>query len=188
MARTPSTSAHEKVIQAALDLIVERGIDGVSMDAIAGAAGVSKATVYKHWANKDALLIDVIRKVSGELPEFDSGNPKADLIALLRYLSQVKKMAELGRIWMRVVSYALANAEFAKALHEHAFGPRRRQISRLLTQAAASGEIQPGIDPDLAMDLLIGPIIHRRFVDEKNVPPDLPDRVVDYFWQWAKVR
>jgi AcrR family transcriptional regulator len=186
VSRTPSAAAHEKVVNAALDLIAEHGVEGVSMDAIATASGVSKATVYKHWANKDALLLEVIGKVSGELPQFDSGDPKADMIDLLRYLAQVKKSRELGRIWMRVISYAMSNERFAKALQEHAFGPRRRQISRLLKQAADKGELRSGIDADLALDLLVGPIIHRRFVDEKNVPRDLPDRVVDYFWQWAK--
>ena len=51
MARTPSKEAHEKVLKAVLPLIGERGVEGTSMDSIAAAAGVSKATVYKHWEN-----------------------------------------------------------------------------------------------------------------------------------------
>ncbi len=60
MARTPSAAAHEKVIEAAIQLIGERGIEGTSMDAIAQVSGVSKATVYKHWKDKETLCIDVI--------------------------------------------------------------------------------------------------------------------------------
>lgn len=68
------------------------------MDAIAAASGVSKATAYKHWANKDALLIDVIRKQSAGYPAFESGHPREDMIDLLRHLAQKVKSAELARI------------------------------------------------------------------------------------------
>ena len=153
------------------------------MDAIASASGVSKATVYKHWANKDALLIEMIRTWSGDLPEFDTGNPREDLISLIRWLLQARKREELGKIWPRLIGYAVTNPEFARALQEHSFGPRRAQIARLLKQAAAKGELRNDIDSGLAMDLLIGPIMHRRFQGEKKIPPDLPEKVVEYFWK-----
>ena len=60
MARPPSATAHKKVLDAAIELIEERGIEGTSMDAISQRSGVSKATVYKHWKDKEALCIDVI--------------------------------------------------------------------------------------------------------------------------------
>ena len=40
--------------------MAERGVEGSSMDAIAEASGVSKATIYKHWADKDALLLEMV--------------------------------------------------------------------------------------------------------------------------------
>jgi AcrR family transcriptional regulator len=52
MARKPSASAHQKVLDAAFELTAERGVDGTGMDAIAEASGVSKAAIYKHWATK----------------------------------------------------------------------------------------------------------------------------------------
>jgi AcrR family transcriptional regulator len=183
LARTPSKDAHEKVLRAALVLIAENGIEGTSMDAIAAASGVSKATVYKHWASKDALLIDVISQQSAGYPEFDSGNPRADLVALLSFLARKVKAEQLARIWPRVVGYAISNPGFARALQEYVFKPRRERIVRLMQQAAEHGGLRTDIDPELAADLLIGPIMHRRFLDEGNVPADLPERVVDYFWQ-----
>jgi AcrR family transcriptional regulator len=183
VSRTPSKEAHQKVIDAALELIAERGIEGASMDAIASLSGVSKATVYKHWANKDALLIDLIREQTDKLPEFDSGNSRADLTDLLRYMAQMRKSEQIGRIWPRVIGYAVGNRDFAKALQSFTFQPRRAQIARILKQAGERGELPPDIDPGFAMDLLVGPIMHRRFMDDNNLPPDLPDRVVEHFWK-----
>jgi AcrR family transcriptional regulator len=138
------------------------------MDALAGASGVSKATVYKHWENKDALLMELIERSSDQLPEFDSGNPRADLISLIRFLVQARKREELGRIWPGIIGYAVGNPGFAQALQRHSFGPRRAQIARLLKEAVKKGELRDDIDCDFALDLLIGPIMHRRFANQKD--------------------
>ena len=85
MPRTRSASAHRKVLRAALQLVAECGVESTSMDAIAGKSGVSKATIYKHWADKDALLLEMMAEVNGlhTRPVFDSGNTRADMIAVL---------------------------------------------------------------------------------------------------------
>src|SRR5215510_2213899 len=87
MPRTRSASAHQKVLKAALELVAENGIDGTSMDAVARESGVSKATIYKHWADKDALLLEMLAEASGlrSRPKFDTGDTRTDLTDLLSY-------------------------------------------------------------------------------------------------------
>jgi AcrR family transcriptional regulator len=182
VARTRSKSAHEKVLKAALRLIGDRGIEGTSMDAIAAESGVSKATLYKHWANKDALLLEVVANMMENIPDFDSGDPRADLRAFLHHIARSRKREELGRLWPRVIGHAVANPDFAHALRRFTFEPRRAQITAILERAMEQGELA-AVDHDIAMDMLIGPIMHRRFVDETAVPLALADRVVDYFWR-----
>ena len=63
MSRGLSPRAHSKVLESATQLFAERGIDTTSVDAIAAASGVSKATIYKHWADKDALCLEVMQYV-----------------------------------------------------------------------------------------------------------------------------
>jgi AcrR family transcriptional regulator len=186
LARTRSKEAHRKVLQAVLQLIGERGIEGTSMDAIAAEAGVSKATVYKHWQNKDALLVDAIRDQSLQMPAFDSGNTRQDLLDLLAYLAQNTKSDELAKLWPRVMSYSASNAAFAKVLHERLFDERKESLATMLKRAAEAGDLVPGIEPDLAADLLIGPIMRRRFITNNNVPKDLPEKVVEAFYRAFK--
>ncbi len=187
MARTPSKEAHDKVLKAALQLIAERGVEAVSMDAIAAESGVSKATVYKHWANKDALLIDVLRTHSDQLPEFDSDNPRDDMVQFIRFLAESRKREELGPVWHRIIGYAAGNPEFAHAMQAFAFEPRRAQIARIIGRAIEKGELRPGIDGAFAMDLLIGPVVHRRF-SGAAMPVDMPAQIVAYFWEVFKIR
>src|SRR5215468_10574578 len=87
MARSPSAAAHKKVLKAALELVAEHGIDGTSMDAVARESGVSKATIYKHWADKEALLLEMLAEASGlhSRPKFDNGATRNDLVDLLSY-------------------------------------------------------------------------------------------------------
>jgi AcrR family transcriptional regulator len=62
MARGLSERANQNVLETAAELFADPGIDGTSMDAIAVASGVSKATIYKHWADKEALCLEVLVK------------------------------------------------------------------------------------------------------------------------------
>jgi AcrR family transcriptional regulator len=182
VARTPSKSAHEKVLKAALHLIGDRGIEATSMDAIASESGVSKATLYKHWTNKDALLLEVVATMIEQIPDFDSGDPKSDLRAFLHHVARARKREELGRLWPRVISYAVSNPEFAQTLQRFFHDPRRARIAGILERAVEKGQLVD-VDPETAMDLLIGPIMHRRFVDQTAIPIQLADTVVDYFWK-----
>src|SRR5450432_266737 len=96
MARPRSAKAHKKVLDAAIELFSERGIDATSMDSIAEASGVSKATIYKHWQDKDALGLEVMGHLHGldeEPPVFDSTDFRADLIAQLQYQPRANRHA-----------------------------------------------------------------------------------------------
>ena len=184
MARTPSAEAHEKVLEAAIHLFGERGIEGTSMDAIAASSGVSKATVYKHWKDKDALCIDVFRTLRAAPPEFQTGHPRQDLLSLLTHFAHAGKPGRLLKILPAIIAYAAANPKFGQAFRKSSFGPTETQMLRILNDAVAAGELAAATDMELAVSLLFGPILHRKFMGGK-VPPALPEQVIDSFWRGA---
>src|SRR6266567_3583968 len=86
MARTRSTAVHQRMIQAALSLFAERGFESTSMDAIAREAGVTKPTLYNHWADKEALMLEVMLYVNGlsqEPADVDTGDLVRDIATVL---------------------------------------------------------------------------------------------------------
>jgi hypothetical protein len=93
------------------------------------------------------------------------------MVDLLRHLAQ------------KVKSKSLPVQSSGKALQQHVFMPRRELVLRLLKEGEAKAGLRADIDPEFAMDMLIGPIMHRRFVDDGHVPLDMPERVVDFFWK-----
>ena len=186
MARTPSAAAHEKVLEAAIQLIGERGIEGTSMDAIAQVSGVSKATVYKHWKDKDALCIDVVNRLRVAPPEFRSGDARRDLAALLNHVAKASKPGRLLRILPRIIGYAASSPKFARAFRKSSIGPTETQVMRILDEAISKGELSPETDREVAISLLFGPILHRKLMGA-SVPARLPEQVVDSFWRsWGK--
>jgi AcrR family transcriptional regulator len=186
VARTPSVEAHEKVIEAAIRLIGERGIEGSSMDAIARLSGVSKATVYKHWRDKDALCVDVVQRLRLRPPEFRSGNPRRDLLSLLTHLALASRPAQLMKLLPKIAGYAAANPDFARTMRQHSLGPAEMQLARILDEALAQGLLSPELDRDIAQNVLLGPILHCRMT-RGEVPAKLPGEVVDEFWlRWGK--
>src|SRR5438034_7845011 len=115
MPRIRSARAHEQVLIAAQELFSERGIDGASMDAVAEASGVSKATIYKHWPDKDALCLEAMAHLCGQdqpPPVFDSGDVRADLIALLSHEPPRPYPDLQARIMPHLMAYAARNPTF----------------------------------------------------------------------------
>lgn len=187
MARTRSAEAHGRVLEAAAELFANRGIDGTSMDAIADASGVSKATIYKHWPDKDALCLEVLGYVHGldeEPPKFESGDFRADLIARLMYEPAANRKALKEKLWPHLMAYSAKNSAFGQAWRGRVMEPARRGLAELLERGQKRGVLQRGIDLDVALALLLGPLIYTHvFVKKqgKAAPKGLEAHVVDGF-------
>ncbi len=186
MARTQSASAHRKVLDAALELIAQHGVTATSMDAIAGKSGVSKATIYKHWADKDALLLDAMADAH-ELhrrPVFNSGNTRADMVAILSYRPREK--ADIReRIMPHLIAYSASNTAFGLAWRNMVMEPPRRELKGLLKLGIEKSELTPNLDVDLSLALLLGPIIYWHVFLRRTSehPSGLAEGVVDAFWR-----
>lgn len=191
MARSPSASAHHKVLNAAIALIAERGVDATSMDAIASKSGVSKATIYKHWSDKDALLLEVMAEVNclNRRPSFDSGNTRNDIIAVLSY--RPREHAEMReRIMPQFIAYSKCNLSFGHAWRKMAMEPPRRELRHLLKLGIGKEELSPDLDSDLCVALLLGPILywHIFLRQSEEEPALLAAGVVDAFWRAFSIR
>ena len=186
MPRTPSASAHRKVLEAGLLLVAERGVEGTSMDAIAESSGVSKATIYKHWSDKDALLLELMADVNGlhSRPKFDSGDTRDDLFAVLSY--RPRERADVReRIMPQFMAYSARNPAFGEAWRTMVMEPPRRELKRLLKLGIDRGDLSPELDLDMCVALLLGPILYWYIFLRKSTgdPMRLANCVVDSFWK-----
>jgi AcrR family transcriptional regulator len=187
MVRPRSAQAHRKVLDAAVELIAGRGIDATSMDAIAEASGVSKATIYKHWPDKNALCLEVLGHIHGldEEPKlFDSGDFRADLIAQLQYDPAADRRELRERLWPQLMAYSARHQAFGEAWRAKVMEPARVALIALMKRGEKRGILKPGMDPEAGLAILLGPLIYRKvFVQRigKKYPKNLEAQVADAF-------
>jgi AcrR family transcriptional regulator len=184
--RPRSERAHNEVLDAASRLFAERGIDATSMDAIAAASGVSKATIYKHWPDKDALCLDVLSRIHGHDDRSRSGltgDLRADLLAVLTHEARPHFAEVRSRITPHLVSYGLRNPAFGKAWRLRVLEPPRTQLTALLQEARAEGSLSKSVDIDVAIAMLLGPLFYRHIVSmaDRPIPAHLPEAIVEAF-------
>ncbi len=186
MVRTRSNEAHEKVIRAALELFGERGIDGTSMDAIARLSGVSKATIYNHWADKEALLMEVMVFVNGldrEREDVDTGDLCRDLSTVLSRRPPNDMDAERNRIMPTLIAYSAVHVEFGRAWRKRVTEPPRQALRRILERGIERGCLPTDLDMDTSLALLLGPMlyVHIFSKDDPQNRPDLGPKVAEAF-------
>ncbi|MGC2403296.1 MAG: TetR/AcrR family transcriptional regulator [Acidobacteriaceae bacterium] len=187
MPRPRSALAHKKVLDAAVRLFSEQGLDATSMDAIAESSGVSKATIYKHWQDKDGLILEVMGYLHGldeESPVFDSGDLRADLIAQLRYQPAVDRQALREKMMPHLIAYASRNRALGVVWRARVIEPRRTALLNLIKRGEKRGELRPGINPEVGFALLFGPMMYRHvFLSKSGAkgPEDLESYVADAF-------
>jgi AcrR family transcriptional regulator len=188
MPRPRSEEAHRKVLEASLRLFAEQGIDATSMDAVAAASGVSKATIYKHWPDKDALALEVLvwlYRLDEEPELIEQNSLREDLIAALNYRPFEDRSQERERIMPHLIAYSARNIAFGKAWRSKALSRHSVLLKKVLESAVERGEIDKGLSMDTAVALLFGPMMYRQiFVarsrDEK-APREFVEAVVDAF-------
>ena len=189
MARQRSSKAHEGVLDAALNLFAERGIERTSMDSIAELSGVSKATIYKHWADKEALLLEVMAHAQDpcERPRIESGDMRRDLVAILRHKPPQKASGGNGsvreRLMPHLMAYSAYNPKFGEAWRAMMMEPARQELKQVLARGVANRELPPDLDYDLAIALLLGPMLYRRIFQagQPSLHEDFAVSVVDAF-------
>jgi AcrR family transcriptional regulator len=188
MARPRSQEAHERVLRAALDLFGERGIDATSMDAISQTSGVSKATIYNHWANKEALLIDVMLMVNGldrDPEDVDTGDQCEDLATVLGRRPPDEFDAARNRMMPALIAYSAVHHEFGEAWRHRVMEPSRTCLKRILSRGIKRGQLPATLDLEISMALLLGPLLYGHiFHREANSEPyDLGRHAAESFWR-----
>ena len=188
MVRPRSTEAHEKVLNAALDLFAGRGIEATSMDAISLTSGVSKATIYNHWADKEALLLEVMLMVNGldrEPEDIDTGDVQRDLTAVLTRKPPDKFDTARNRMTPSLIAYSALHPEFGKAWRHRVMEPPRQCLKRILHRGISRGQLPHDLDIEAAMALLLGPMLYAHVFQRDQNPktPDIGPMTAQTFWR-----
>jgi AcrR family transcriptional regulator len=179
--RPRSETAHKAVLAAAAELLLDRGLTGVSMDAVAERAGVSKATIYRWWPTKETLALDMLHnewtKVTPQ--QYESGSLRIDLLALLHAWSRLASGRPYGRVVAALLMEGQTDPGFSAEYQRRMVEPRRNQARAIFGHAIGRGEIPADTKVEVAIDLLYGPLYHRLLHGHAPLDDEFVDDVVE---------
>lgn len=178
--RPRSARVDEAIVQAVFDLLGSgQSADAISIEAVAARAGVGKATIYRRWPNKEALLIDAVLAMKGPLPELRGESVRDDLVTLVA-TTRNKRMEQYGKATACLMP-ELFKSEQMTRVYQGVVEPRREAMRAVLRRGIASGELRADLDIELTLLVLSGPTLAQNMLRwNPNVPDEhFAEKLVD---------
>jgi AcrR family transcriptional regulator len=158
--RPRDPSRDEAIIDAAIDLLVRDGYDRLSMEGVAAAAGVGKATVYRRWSSKAELVIDAMATLKPAIDAIDTGTLEGD-IELMVVAACSPHSQRLQRVMVSICSALPREPELLEAFKTRFTEPRIARITGMLERARGRGELGPDVDVAMAASLVPSLMLQR---------------------------
>ncbi len=175
--RPRSAEADTNILAATLELAGEVGINGMSMDELACRAGVSKATIYRRWPNKEALVLDALSTAMSPFDDVDTGSLREDFVIYVTELARRKKAGRMANVLPHLVEASSHDAALAESLDAYV-QHRRRPLQRIFERAVERGELAPNADIDILIDVTIGPFVYRHLLTREPLDADFVHRLL----------
>jgi AcrR family transcriptional regulator len=166
------------VVAAVQRLLRSEGPEAVTFGRVSRETGVSRTTLYRHWAGPSELLADVWTRVVPPNAVAHSPDLRADLVELFLGVRDVVESATMRRSLPALLAASQDDPVIA-GLHAAFVRDRRQPIIDRLDAARRSGDLAPDADPDLLVDLLSGPIFYRQLLRHEHTPDERVVALVD---------
>lgn len=170
--------SRQVIIEATVDLLVERGFAATTVESIAERSGAAKTTIYRHWPDKGAVLRSAIESIIPMATAPDTGNLRGDLARFAEELVGVLSAPPTSALVPALVDAAERDPGLAKLLAGFTAG-RRAPVRDAVARAAERGEVDPGTDPEVVAELLLGPIFYRRLLSREPLDAAFAARTVN---------
>ena len=161
--RPRSATAHKAILDAAMELLLDQGLQAMNMDELAERAGVSKATIYRWWPTKETLALDSLYTewAAAQPQARDTGSLRGDLLSLFRPWARLARSRPYGRVIAALITESQTDPVFAAEYRQRFVEPRREQGRAIFRRAIGRGEISADTKVEVALDLLYGSVYHR---------------------------
>ncbi len=175
--RPRSEEARQAILRSTLRILGQSGFSDLTIEDVADHAGVGKATVYRWWPNKGALIADAFASNTTRKLRFpDTGSVFSDMSRQMRQLVKVFRSPR-GRIVSAILAAGQSDRDLIAAFRDRFLWPRRQEAYATLRRGIRRGELRKDIDPDLVLDSLYGPIYMRFLIRHDRLTPEFVDRL-----------
>jgi AcrR family transcriptional regulator len=167
-----------RILEAGLELLEELSFAEITADAIADRAGASKATIYRWWPNKDAVLVEALREaVAQELPFPETGDLREDIrLNLQNFIRLVT--GRRARIFTAFVAAAQSDPDVAETFQRVWREPRRATLKAGLERHRGKQMCQDA-DLEMVLDALYGPLYYRLLTGNRKFREGYAEALTD---------
>jgi len=165
--RPRSSAADAAILRAAVDLFLERGLDGVGIEQVAERAEVARTTVYRRWSSRESIVAKGIAQTRGGADEEilrSSPSLRATVNAVADSLARIVSLPRYQRMIARLIGSTPDHPELMAAYLRAHFVPRRKLAAETLERACAEGLLREDADTELLLDLATGAVMYRLFL------------------------
>ncbi|OPJ64307.1 TetR/AcrR family transcriptional regulator [Clostridium chromiireducens] len=183
LGRPRSEKTKNAILSAAYDLLLENGFGAVTIEKIAERAEVSKATIYKWWPNKAAVVMDAFFDAAVvRLPVPDTGSVISDMIIQVKNLAKFLLSRE-GKVINEIIAEGQSDQKLAETYRTVYFKPRRLDSRYILERGILRGELNKDLNIELVMDLIFGPLFYRILITGDVVDNEFIDNMINYVFK-----
>src|ERR1022692_1672628 len=177
--RPRSEQARLAILRSTLQLLGENGFSDLTIEDVAAHASVGKATVYRWWPNKAALIADAFASSTTRRLHFpDTGAVQTDMSQQMRQVIKIFRSPR-GRIVSAILGGGQSDRDLIAAFRERFLWPRRQEAYATIRRGILRGELRKDVDLDLLLDSLYGPIYMRFLIRHDKLTPDFVDRLCE---------
>ncbi|MEU5836198.1 TetR/AcrR family transcriptional regulator [Streptomyces diacarni] len=172
----------EELLQVTLDLAVEVGYAGLSIEAVARRAGVGKHTIYRRWSSMAELLLDALSRAwTSDLDYRDTGDVRADLREQFLRSAPALSSPPIGPVYRAVIAEAQSDAALRATLHERFLVTVEQRTLERITLAQSAGELVDGVDLEFAAEVLCGTLYYRALLTDRPIDEAAVDGLLEMF-------
>lgn len=164
---------------AVVELLIDSGVAGVTMEAVAAKARTAKPVLYRRWPDRSALLRDTLVPMAMEvIPHHDTGSYRSDMLAILRGWKRFFSSPE-GAIAPAIIGAMPHDPELAAAFRDGVIRWRKHAMTQTIDRGISRGEVKPNVRVELARELGQALLWHRFLVTGDEITDDFIEHIVD---------
>jgi AcrR family transcriptional regulator len=167
------------ILQAVLDELGESSYGALTIESVARRAGVGKATIYRHWPDKIALIADAFKLLQQQRdPDLSTGTPREKLERVLRHVADVVADSPFSACLPALIDGAERDRA-VRRFHHHFQAEARKPTIALIAEGVATGAFPSRIDPEAAAFALLGAIFFCRLMTNMPFPQERVPALID---------
>ncbi len=177
--RPRSDDTRKAILSAAMEIVEDVGFAKLTIEGVASRAKAGKATIYRWWPNKAAMIMEgYLDLVQAEVPFPDTGSVREDFRRQMQLSVQIFTSPK-GKLIAMLIGCGQEDPELVEAFRTNFLAARRAEATQILLRGMRSGELRGDIYPEVALDALYGPLLFRLMVGHGPLTPDYVDAVCD---------